>query len=380
MDPLTIFYLIGLSVVGGVGAVMQYRRRNLRRASELLELPGSTRPHAETLNGFRVTHQREDMGERSVIGASRDTVPVYRNTTTIFEVLPAWVGFGWTVEPHAVRPDSRNTLWVHLIFGERPDLPDGGTVYASKGDLVYDTIIDDAPPGSDALVQAARRFVEALPDVVVALEDYVSRGAPSASVAFRILARSCPDAATAERLAVRHRGTSDEALWAEVAAFELPASRDRVVAKVNGDASVEARSVLIDALVERKDADGLAAIDPARVPAGSVEDYLETLRLAKHPKAEAAALYFFEQRVEIGAALQALTAIGGRASIGPLLAYQQSVTGAYELNLDLTIEMVRARIAAEVGGERGRLAIAEGDEAGGLSLAESGTLAVTDEE
>ncbi len=373
-----MMYLVGMGVAGAIGTVIQYRRHQLRRASELLALP-SLMTRAETLNGFHVTHQREDVGERA-LGGTGETVSLYRNTTTIHDVLPAWAAFGWTVAPHAVQPDSRNTLWVHLVFGEHPDLPNGGTVYASKGDLVYDTPVDDAPPASDALVQAARRFVEALPDVVFALEDYVGRGAPSASVAFRILARSCPDSATAERLAVRHRGTSDEALWAEVAAFELPASRDRVVAKVNGDASVEARSVLIDALVERKDADGLAAIDPARVPAGSVEDYLETLRLAKHPKAEAAALYFFEQRVEIGAALQALTAIGGRASIGPLLAYQQSVTGAYELNLDLTIEMVRARIAAEVGGERGRLAIAAGDEAGGLSLAESGTLAVTDEE
>ncbi|MEQ8280526.1 MAG: hypothetical protein RMA76_14415 [Deltaproteobacteria bacterium] len=371
-------YLIGMGVAGAIGTVIQYRRRQVRRAGELLASP-SPSARAETVNGFRVTHHREDVGQHS-LGGTGEPLPLYRNTTTIHGVLPEWVAFGWTVAPHAVDPDSRNTLWVHLIFGEYPDLPNGGTVYASKGDLVYDSIVDDAPPASATLVQAARRFVEGLPDVVAALEGYVERGAPSAAVAFRILARSCPDRTVAERLAARHRGTTDEALWTEVAAFELPKSRDRVVTKVNGDASIEARSVFIGTLVENKDVEGLAAIDPVRVPAGSVEAYLETLRLAKHPKAEAAALYYFEERRDIGAALQALTTVGGRASIGPLLAYQQSATGAHELNLDLTIEMVRARIAAEVGAERGRLAIAGGDEAGGLSLAESGTLSVTDEE
>ncbi len=379
MDP--VFTVI--AVLGAVGAVVEYRRR-MKRSGQLIALPDGSLPYGDTQGseeafGFLVTHQRIHMGVEQRSGAQGGVIDLWRNTTTIRGALPEWVAFGWTVDGHRVEPDSRNTLWVDLIFGAGPDLPEGGVVYASRGDLVYDSVIDAAPPPSRFLVRGASRFLRDQPDIAKALEAYVEGGPPAAAVAFRILARAFPDRSVAERLAARHRASDDTFLAAEVAAFELPSSRARVVAMIGGDAPVAARTTLLEALVERRDGEGLAAIQPERVPPGSVATYLEALRDTRPPEAEAIALHFLAKDTESRAAVDVLATVGGLASIALLLEKQAAgLDRDGALGLDVTIELVRARIAATRGDAvAGGLAIAGGEDAGGLSItAGEGGLAI----
>ncbi|MEQ9497720.1 MAG: hypothetical protein RIT81_12700 [Deltaproteobacteria bacterium] len=361
MDPIAVFAL-------SVGAYAVYELARFRRRKR--------NNATEVVCGHVVVHEHRHLGTRSVGGRRID---IWRNVTTIQGALPEWVSFGWLTDGGHGTPSDPNAVWAEILLGPAPMLSEGGTVYATHGDLVYETRPAPSPPRSAALVDAATPFLESKPDVVVELVRYVdAKSAPANAVAFSILARKCPDKTSARELAERHREQADVGLAAAIAAFEYPRGRERLLAIMNERASAEAKKIALRALVQHRDAEGLIAIHPSAVPSALAITYLEALGQTRRPEAETAALHFLEHEGLTETALDVLAAVGGRNSIPRLLALRSKGFDKEDaLGLDTTIELVRGRIA-EDGGARGTLSLAdEGAHGGAVSLADAADGAVS---
>ncbi|MEQ9497717.1 MAG: hypothetical protein RIT81_12685 [Deltaproteobacteria bacterium] len=376
---MTIELLLGVLAGGVIIGVRAYRAWTVRRVHQLG--PGDTNHRTtESVQGFDVVHDRVYVGEEERgSGRQRVTVELWKHTTTVRGALPAWVSFGWSVDDFGPQPDDRNGLWVRLVVGPRPALSNGGFLHASDGELVYDSPIDTSPPSSRLLLGAASSFLRDPPDVVARLCDLVNAEGRDAASAFSILARRPELREQTEGLARRHRDTHDRKLAAEIAAFDR--DRETLVAAVNEGGHDGASEIAAGALIETRDLEGLAALRPDRVPQHFARDFLETLRNARHPATEDAALHFLGVRGLTRPALDALAATGGRASIQRLLELERAgLDRDGSMGLEVTIELVRARIAAEVGGpERGRLALASSEDAGALAVVDEGGLALTED-
>lgn len=376
MDPV---WIVGLAL-GAYALYHEHQRKKRARHNT-----------TEEVCGYFVIHEHIPDGARSTppgVGA----VEHWKNVTTIQGALPPWAAFGWTVDTRgAGAPRDHNTLWAEIILGPAPMLATGGTVYAAHGDLVFET-----PPGVDPrpsrdLIDAARPFLQKKPYLIDELARYVEANlVPANAIAFRILARSCPDKRHAHALADRHRASADPGLAAAIAELEYPAGKERLVEIVNGSAPADAKKIALRTLVSKRDADGLAAVIPASVPSELAAEFIEALGRTRRHEAEAAALFFLRHETAAKTALDVLAAVGGRDAITPLLELKASGVDSEEAaGLDITIELVRGRIAQD-GGARGTLSIAEGEGQGGavsftkdggmVSLADAGELALTDDD
>ncbi|MEO1229305.1 MAG: hypothetical protein AAFZ18_10400 [Myxococcota bacterium] len=332
-----------------------------------LRLPSFERlRRIETISGREVHFDVVYVGPESYGNSERDA---YRSTLTIRGALPTWVSFGLDASQLSLHPSDPANLWGEILFGELPvELPASGLLLGSDGNLVFESTPSPFPPDLSAIVQKLQPFLNAPPNLAETLERYVEGPSPAGAVAFSILWRQSPFEELTSRLARRHRDTHDEALAAVIAAYDGPRGETRLLAMMATSSHAGVRETAMTALLAEGRLEPLLRVDPERVPEGLRLQHVEALLRFRDPASEATAISYLHWEDTRSAALDLIAAVGGRASMGPLVALQAAkVDPDGALGLDVTVELVRGRLTSE-GAARGGLALAEPDPEGAMSL------------